>query len=179
MISQLDLTSSHPQWRWTSLTHINAFSCLLIQFENRHKQQTQTKFFVCCLFFNEPLSSPFFSSSSTRLSPNSLVPPLPFSITSSSAHDELWITHYTFITAGLCMSTFIYILLITSTMFIHESQRWTTPTSPSDGHGDPKCPWCVATIRLPRQLINRPAHQSLVDGRTEESWRAHDTCSHL
>lgn len=127
---------SVPLWP-TALQHT------YVRFQNcRHKQS-----FVCCLFFNEPLRFPFFSFSSARFPPNSLVPPLPLPA-SSTACDKLWITHYTFRTDRLCMSTFIYILLITSAMFIHESRCWATPTILSDGHGDPKCPWYVATIRL-------------------------------
>lgn len=141
---QLKVTSGEePLW----LT-FDTFSCLLwgygfkIDTKSRHKQS-----FVCCLFFNEPLCFPFFSFSSACSPPNSLVPPLPLPA-SSTACDKLWITHYTFRTDRLCMSTFIYILLITSAMFINESQCWATPTILSDGHGDPKCPWYVATIRL-------------------------------
>lgn len=74
------------------------------------------------------------------------------------------------------MSTFIYIPLITAAMFIHETQRRATPTSLSDGHCDPKCPWCVGAIRLPRQLINKPSHQSFVDGQEGLAWRMYDTC---
>lgn len=83
------------------------------------------KFFTVnlCTFFSPSFHLP--GSSLTSLFP----PPLPLLLAiSSSACDELWITHYTFITARLCMSTFIYILLITSTMFIHEAPHWATPT---------------------------------------------------
>lgn len=134
--------------------------------------------FVWCLYFNYLLQFPFFIVSSTCfLFPELPVPPLPLHTDSSSICDELWITHYTFITARLCMSTFIYIFLITSAMFIHESPCWATPTSLSDGHGDPKCPWCVAVICLSRQLINRPAHQSFATGQAGLVWWAQDTCS--
>lgn len=109
---------------------------------------------ICSLLFNAPLHFLFF-----------LVPLPPITSLFSSAFGELWITHYTFITDRLCMSTFICIALITTAMFIHETPSWAPPTSLSDGHADPKCPWCVAAIRLLRQLINRATHQSFVDGR--------------
>lgn len=105
------------------------------------KMETEKQRFMCRLFSNEP------SLLQTLISPNSS-PRLPLSAT-SSACDKSWITHYTFIADRLCMSTFIYILMITNAMIIHESQHWATPTTSSDGHSDPKCPWWVATIHLP------------------------------
>lgn len=151
---------------------MSTFHCLRWSYTN--------KSFFCRLFFNEPLYFPFFIVLSTRFISPRLPPPSP----PSSRH--LLISPWWIMNNSLhfyhCWVMYEHIHLHTP-----DYQRYVYSWASTLGHTHFLL-WCPRWPRVslmcghhpsPRQLINRPAHQSFVDGRTGPAWRAHDTSSHL